>query len=406
MRDEQNQYLISVIVPIYNIEKYLNQCLESICNQSYNNLEIILVDDGSIDNSDKICDEFALKDTRIKVIHKINEGVVRARKTGLAAAKGRYIGYVDGDDWIEPNMFERLYEVVSRENVDVAMCGRYEDTGNSSRAVYHGFPEGRYDKHKMLKKVYPNMIVNGEFFEWGLFPGVWDKLFRKEILEKYQMEVDERLTMGEDAACVYPCLLNANSIYILNECLYHYRQSISSMVKQDLDNESIRERFNILYNSVMRNFVKDKYIFDLRDQWRDYLLFLMVPRIELLYKDVKRLEFLFPFPKVKRGSNIILYGMGTYGQLLYRFICHSGICNVVACADRNYLELNKQGLKVIAPDEIENFKYDFIVIANSFASVRKAIYKELSNRYPANKIQLMDEKMIRSDETLRAFGLM
>ena len=101
--------MLSVIVPIYNVRPYLRQCIESICDQSYRDLEIILVDDGSCDGSSEICDQYKTMDDRIVVLHKENEGLVKARKSGLQISRGEYIAYVDGDDWIEPEMFERLY---------------------------------------------------------------------------------------------------------------------------------------------------------------------------------------------------------------------------------------------------------------------------------------------------------
>lgn len=399
------KHKISIIVPVYNISSFLSQCIESILAQTYKNYELILIDDGSTDGSEHICDEFAENDKRINVIHKKNEGLVRARKTGIDRASGEFIAYVDGDDWLEPNMLERLYETMIKENVDIVMCGRYEDTGDTHRQVFHGIKEGRYDRQALLENVYPNMIVNGAFFEWGIFPSVWDKLFKKECLEKHQLVVDDRLTMGEDAACTYPAILNANSIYVLHDCLYHYRQSINSMVKQQVDIELQRKRFNILYNSVNSVFEKYKDIYDLREQWKEYLLFLMVPRAETLYEDIEKLEYLFPFKKVKRGSNIVLYGMGTYGQLLYKFIKKTNFCNIVICTDKNYMELSKQGIPVVSPDDIEKYDYDAIVVANSFAKVRNTIYKDLSQKYPSEKIHLMDEELIKSDESLKHFGL-
>lgn len=397
--------IISVIVPIYNIALNLPQCLDSIINQSYLNLEIILVDDGSTDGSSKICDDYALCDKRIKVIHKKNEGLVRARKTGISASSGDIIAYVDGDDWIEPDMMEILYNTMKSQDVDIVMCGRCEDTGDTYRRVYHGMPSGRYDKDSMIKNVYPNMIVNQAFFEWGIFPGVWDKLFKRVSLEKYQMEVDDRLTMGEDAACVYPALLNAQSIYVLHKCLYHYRQRVNSMVKQSVDIQIQRQRFNILFNTVNKSFEKYSYIFDLREQWKEYILFLMVPRADALFKEVSKLPYLYPFPSVNKGSNIIIYCMGTYGQLLSKYIHKSGFCNIVVCVDKNYIELRKQGLNVISPDEINNYEYDWVVVANSFANARRNIFNNLSNKVPKEKICLMDEQLIKSESSLKAFGL-
>lgn len=396
---------VSVIVPVFNIEKYLSECLSSITKQTFDDIEVVIIDDGSTDSSGSICDNYALNDSRIKVIHKRNEGLVRARKTGLQVATGNYIAYVDGDDWIEPNMIERLYNILTDNGVDIAMCGRFEEIGDTHRPVYHGIAEGRYNKRELLDKVYPNMIVNGAFFEWGLFPGVWDKLFKREALEKFQMDVDDRITMGEDAACTYPALLNASSIYVLCECLYHYRQSSDSMVKQSVDYEVQRQRFNILFNSVNDLFEKYSSIYDLREQWKEYILFLMVPRADMLYQGINELNYLFPFRNIKKGSDIIIYGMGTYGQLLFEFVRRTNFCSVIACADRNYAELNKLGLNVISPDDIENYDYDAIVIANSFAKVRNYIYKDLSEKFPKKLLHTIDEELIKDDRTLRAFGL-
>lgn len=219
------------------------------------------------------------------------------------------------------------------------------------------------------------------------------------------MEVDDRLTMGEDAACVYPTLLNAQSIYVLHKCLYHYRQSVNSMVKQSVDIEIQRRRFNILFNTVNKSFEEYAYIFDLREQWKEYILFLMVPRADALFKEVSKLPYLYPFPSVNKGSNIIIYCMGTYGQLLSKYIHKSGFCNIVVCVDKNYIELRKQGLNVISPDEINNYEYDWVVVANSFANARRNIFNNLSNKVPKEKICLMDEQLIKSESSLKAFGL-
>lgn len=397
--------MISVIVPVYNTAQYLRRCLDSILCQTVENIEVICVDDGSTDESLQILDAYATVDSRVQVIHKENGGLVSARKVGLKVASGEYIGYVDSDDWIEPNMYEKLLAALIDEKVEIAMCGRIEETGHIGRESRHGFPAGRYDKQGLKEKIYPSMIVNDAFFEWGIFPGIWDKLFRRECLEQFQMEVDERLTMGEDAACTYPALLNAESIYISDECLYHYRQSASSMVKQTDGRETERKRYRILYQSVLESLNRYKNIFDLTSQWKEYLLFLMTPRADVLLDGMENLDYLFPFPRVQRDSDIILYGMGIYGQRLYQFIKKSGFCNIVACVDKNYLELNRQGMNVVAPEEIAKYECDIIVIANSFAKVRTEIYADLTKRYPTRKVYRMDEKLIKSNQIWKSFGL-
>ena len=117
--------MISIIVPIYNVAPYLSQCIESLMEQTYKDIEMILVDDGSTDNSPAICEEYKKKDPRIRVIHQENKGVVSARKEGLRAARGTYIGFVDGDDWIEPDMYACMYQKLIDQKVDIVMCGRY-----------------------------------------------------------------------------------------------------------------------------------------------------------------------------------------------------------------------------------------------------------------------------------------
>lgn len=397
--------MISIIVPIYNIEQYLPQCIESICNQTYRDLEIVLVNDGSTDGCRDICESYRKKDSRIVVIHKENMGLVSARKAGMRAASGEYIAYVDGDDWIEPVMYERMYQAITKQNVDVVMCGRYEDTGNFHKPVFHGIAEGKYEKAALIEEVYPRMIVNDAFFEWGIFPSVWDKLFRRDCIERFQMAVDERIVMGEDAACVYPCLLHADSVYIMRECLYHYRQTASSMVKRQQDYAKEREQFRILYRSVHAQFEKDASIYDLRQQWKRYVLFLMIPRADGLYAEFERLTCLFPFPNVRRGMNVVIYGAGTYGQRLFNVLTKSGFCNITAWVDRNYQEFQKMGLPVESPKVIHERTYDAIIVAITYARSRQALYKHLTEHYPVEKIHLIDEDLIFSEKTVQALGL-
>ena len=128
-------------------------------------IEVIVVDDGSTDNSARICDEYAARDSRVKVIHQENSGIVRARKNGLLASRGEYIGFVDGDDWIEPEMYEKLYRALTDENVQVSMCGRIEEMGDLSRRVCQGIETGRYGRNELLTQVFPRMIVKEGFFD-------------------------------------------------------------------------------------------------------------------------------------------------------------------------------------------------------------------------------------------------
>ncbi len=396
---------ISIIVPIYNVKKYLKQCLDSLICQTLLDIEIILVDDGSTDGCFDICESYKKKDSRIIVIHKENGGLVSARKTGLLYARGEYIANVDGDDWIEPKMYERMYQTINTQSVDMVMCGRFENTGEVSQEVYHGLKEGRYDKQALLKQVYPRLISEDTFLELGIIPSIWDKLFKRELVKKYQMAVDDTIVMGEDAACVYPCLLNAQSIYIMQECLYHYRQTTSSMIKQINSSVIERRQYQVLYKSVKNVLKQYSYIYDLRHQWKRYVLSLMIPRADGLYKGFEELEYLFPYINVKKGSRIVIYGAGTYGQRLFRYLQRTKFCNLIAWLDRNYFEFQKMGFCVQSPLVLPELEYDAILVANINAMSRDGLYQELIKKYPKEKVHVFDLELILNGETASALGL-
>ena len=142
----QYEILLSVIVTVYNIESYLGDCLDSIINQTYKKLEIILIDDGSCDKSGNICDEYALRDMRIKVLHKENEGLVAARKSGIVMATGELVAYVDGDDWLETDYYEKLINLYKKNNADVVMSGCIKETVKKQVFLENNLSEGYYEK--------------------------------------------------------------------------------------------------------------------------------------------------------------------------------------------------------------------------------------------------------------------
>ena len=180
---QNSKPLISVVVPIYNIENYIRKCIESIQNQTYKKIEIILVDDGSTDLSGKICDEYALNDSRIKVIHKKNGGLVSARKVGIENAEGMYATYVDGDDWIESDMYEKLLNQIV--DADIIISGKIRDYGDHSVYERNKIPEGIYNADDLKNIIYATMMYTGRFYERGISPQIYQNLYVKEILLKH-----------------------------------------------------------------------------------------------------------------------------------------------------------------------------------------------------------------------------
>lgn len=239
MVDVEKQPFLSIIVPVYNAQEYLKKCVNSIQIQSWNDLEILLIDDGSTDQSPTICDRLALEDERIRVFHTPNAGCVHARKVGVRNSRGKYIGFVDSDDWLNPEMYNKLCSKIIETNADLAICDiiRYENDSNICEWTQF-FKSGVYDKEKLKKIVYPQMLYTGNYYEFGFLPCVWNKVVRKEIVEQCLYKIDDNITMGEDLCWTLFALWNANKmVYLKNEYLYYYRDTSGSMVKQGYINQ-------------------------------------------------------------------------------------------------------------------------------------------------------------------------
>ena len=205
--------LISVIIPVYNVEQYVERCLNSVINQSYPNLEIILVDDGSTDKSGEICDQYALKDSRIKVIHEENAGLGEARNRGLRIASGDYICFVDSDDWIEEDYCKELVQAAERTNSDIAICG-YNECLKEGKT-----PKVKYDDCFTItgkEILHYTMTANGKY--WFNI-SVWNKLYKREIIS----ELWFKSRVYEDIMYNAESMYRANKIAYANKCLYNYR---------------------------------------------------------------------------------------------------------------------------------------------------------------------------------------
>lgn len=217
---------ISIIVPVYDVELYLQRCLDSIVNQTYQNLEIILVDDGSPDNCGIICDRYAAQDKRIKVIHQSNMGLSAARNKGLDTATGNYIGFVDSDDWIETDMFEYMLNNAMKYHADIVVCGRTE--------VYHN-----HQCHIAWKQ---EIILNREeaigfLLEDSMLQNyLCDKLWRQELFGKIRFPEGRNY---EDIAITYQLFEKAEKIVCLPECKYFYLQRNNSIVQNKTLNNAV-----------------------------------------------------------------------------------------------------------------------------------------------------------------------
>ena len=270
---------LSVIIPVYNVEEYLKQCLDSILAQEYDSYEVILVDDGSTDHSGAICDEYANGDDRVSVIHQKNMGHTAARQNGFLASTGDYILMIDSDDWIDEGMFRCMMDKAISDNADIVQC--------SYRAVKEGtainevpvFREGLYEKRGLEEAIYPKMIYAGGYYSFGIAPNMWNKLWKRRLVEKYLLRIDGRIKSGEDGLFTFSGFLEAEKVWILNTCFYNYRSREASMCR--ITDDRRLEQNHKLFDYY------EKWFYDheiLRKQIEHYVVYQTLQAIEELLK--------------------------------------------------------------------------------------------------------------------------
>lgn len=246
---------VSIIVAVYNVGKYIDKCIKSLVDQNYENIEIILVDDGSLDNSPKVCDDWALKDTRIRVIHKKNGGLADARNEGLNAANGEYVCFVDGDDFIEKELVCQTYTLAKKDDVDVVIYSNYDVASNGmktrhdlifSKNVYRG----KEDILQLFKESIGTMPSNSRDFDVGYAP--WGKLYRRSVLVDNDIKFkSERKLIYEDLMFLLDLMPYIKSAAIVNKPLYDYCQNSSSLTHSVDPNRfyKIKEQYYYLKNN-------------------------------------------------------------------------------------------------------------------------------------------------------------
>ena len=221
---------LSIIVPVYKVEQYIHKCVDSILNQTFTNFELILVDDGSPDNCGKICDEYAQKDERIRVVHKENGGVSSARNLGIDEAKGEYISFIDPDDWIELNMYEDIFNFVNDNNVDVACFEVYEVKGNKCSAHYRFESNRVFEKEEALYNILVDIIDNSPC----------NKVYKKSVWEGVRFPIGRRF---EDVATIYKTFHKSNKVGYMKKAFYYYLKREGSAIALSFDAQRRFENF-------------------------------------------------------------------------------------------------------------------------------------------------------------------
>lgn len=366
---------LSVVVPIYNGESFVEICIGSILNQNYKNFELILVDDGSNDQSGKICDEFRKRDNRIKVIHKRNAGVTSARIKGIEAASSKYIAFIDADDWVDKDFLGQLIVSMELTKADIVISGCLYEQGDVTTASINLIKEGVYEDKRLVNDVISRMLYYEGFYNFGIQPYMCNKLFCKDILLSCFKGIDTKIYDGEDVAIVYPYLLKSKKVTIINDCMYHYRiheNSVSFKKRKDF-----YENVSRLYLQLYKSCQESEYFELLLPQLNQYMrrmVWLGTPR-DIAEED----RLFFPFAKIPGGCRVILYGAGLVGRIYYRQLEKTKYCKVVCWVDRDYIELSLQGMPVERPDVILMKEFDYIIIAQGRRKVQEEIKQYLDN---------------------------
>ena len=291
----QNKAKVSIIIPVYNVEKYIYDCVDRVLTQTLQDIEIILVDDGSCDNSGKICDDYAKKDKRVKVIHQVNGKQGKARNEGVKIATGEYIGFVDGDDCISSYMYEELYNKAKATDADIVMCDYYRFLGPGRVSS----KKSRIDKIFLKKDVFnmnslPYTLNRRNFFCIAV---CWNKLFKRDFYLK-NLKFPENIIF-EDSPVMFDAFVKAEKISVVNKKLYYYRvnRQDSSSVSKDGKVLDLFKSGNLTLDNLLcfdynkfRKFVIASIVRDYIHHLKDLTGSLRIQYVQQLDEIIKRIK--------------------------------------------------------------------------------------------------------------------
>lgn len=267
---------ITINVPVYNVESYLRQCLDSLIGQTLSEIEIILIDDGSTDNSGNICDEYAQKDSRIQVFHKENEGLASARQYALEKANGEYFISCDSDDWVDSTMYEELYKKAKEENADIVICD-----------FFYNYPDGRQIQANNIPKDCSQDALLRDVLMRRLSGTTGSKLFRKDIFQHYNISWEKGINLGEDIFVFLKLLQYPLNIVSLPKAFYHYRRILGSNSYTNRLSYNSFEQSKYIYLWKISHINQEKYAMEMFSSTLDYA-FIGVRAEDMPHREYKK----------------------------------------------------------------------------------------------------------------------
>ncbi len=354
--------MLSVVVPVYNTAQYLRKCIESIINQQYKKLDIILINDGSTDGSGEVCDSFLHMDGRIRVFHRKNQGLVAVRKLGVELAQGDFITFVDSDDWIESDMYSQMMTAYTEFEPDMVTSGLTIENDNKVNYEMDRTPEGLYEYEDIKRKLIPHMMHDDLMGKRAITSSVCNKIFKVDLLKEIIFDLEESITYGEDAAITYLYIVRASKVVVLNNSWYHYIIHSNSMVRH-YDINSF-ERVYQFYNYIKKKFLELGSWNQMEMQVKKYTkVYLFQATQDIFDILVEEPIYLFPFELIEKGSCVVIYGAGKVGTSYCESLLKSGYARLQGWVDKNYETLTTMKHIIEPPDILQNRETDYVVIA-------------------------------------------
>ena len=386
---------VSVVVPVYNLEDYIEKCIQSILDQTYKNYELILVDDGSADHSYDICKKYSESYDNVFVYSQENGGPNAARLTGVENSTGEYILFVDGDDWIESNMLEELVKKQQESGAEIVTSGAYRGSETENSKLLDSIEEGIYKEEK-LNEIYSRLLINHQFNEPGVLYFLWAKLFKRKLLIDALKIVPLEIRVAEDLAVLFACVVKTKSIMIVHDAYYHYIMRDESAVNSQ-DNEFLKN-INLAYNFMSSVLPKKQNILKLQlDAFLVKQLYVginermgvdkrfLLPNITLLGMD-----------EIPSDMKIAIYAAGKVGQPVFAWLKSLNRYRIVLWVDNNYEKYQRMGLDVQPTEQLEKVDYDYLIVAVKGEDYANSIKRNLMEKYaiPEYKIKYYEPRYI------------
>ncbi len=379
--------LISIIIPVYNAQDFLSECLESVINQTYENIEIILIDDGSNDNSATLCNQYAMQDKRIVFIRQENHGNTNARKNGLKIAKGKYILFVDADDFVKRDMTEVLYRAIKENDADIVLSNVIKCQSYGDFVIKNKIPEGTYDN---MDEIIPNMFYFEDSKEFGVLPYLYAKLYKKEFIEEAFRTLSDEMQYAEDRAVMFWCMIHAKRAVFLNEEYYYYRIHDGSICTSNDEEFLIKLTRFYQYSKRLFETCKEKeHLLKQLDRYMmDGVIYGINRKIGLSQNDLI-LKYILNDNKLPASDKVILYGAGAVGRDYYKQLKRSKKVNLVAWVDQNSQKYIEEGLEVKPITEIAKLDFEYILVAVRRENLLENISKVLLEEYSVSSDKIL-----------------